>query len=108
MDGEIENVPPFLRLLYEGDRELYDLVMQSMEKCMPETGSIPKKYSLLLSMVADGVLYHPEGVEAMAEAARQAGATDQEIREALRVIYLTGGMMALANSLGALRKHPPQ
>lgn len=99
-----ENVPPFLAAMYQGDRELYDMVMGNMEKCMPQDGAIPTKYRLLMSMVADGVLFHPEGTAAMAQSARQAGATEEEINEAMRIIYLSGGMVALVNSLGAYQK----
>ena len=99
-----ENVPPFLASMYKSDRNLYDMVMDNMGTCMPEEGAIPKKYRLLMSMVADGVLFHPEGTAAMAQMARDAGATEEEINEAMRIIYLSGGMVALVNSLGAYQK----
>jgi alkylhydroperoxidase/carboxymuconolactone decarboxylase family protein YurZ len=104
MDNSIENIPPFLQPLHQNDRTLYDLVTRGMQTCLPEEGSMPHKYRLLLSMVADGVLFHPEGVTALAKNARAAGATENEINEALRVIYLSGGMVALINSLGAYYK----
>ena len=72
----MSNVPPFLQALYDNDRELYDQVMQGMELIHAEAGAVPLKYRLLFSMVADGVLFHPHGVTAMAKAARAAGATD--------------------------------
>jgi alkylhydroperoxidase/carboxymuconolactone decarboxylase family protein YurZ len=103
MNNEEQNVSPFLQTLYDADQELYEIVMESMETCMPSTGAVPEKYRLLFSMVADGVLFHPQGVTALAQAAREAGATEDEIREAVRVIYLSGGMVALVNSLGAFR-----
>lgn len=98
------NVPPFLASLYENDPLLYTAVMDNMEAFVPDEGAIPKKYRILMSMIADGVLFHPEGVTGMAEMAREAGATDQEINEAMRIIYLSGGMVALVNSLGAYKK----
>ncbi len=104
MEDKPENVPPFLMPLYQNDRLLYDLVAKGMQECLPENGAVPLKYRLLFSMVADGVLFHPEGVTALARSARQAGATPEEINEALRVIYLSGGMVALINSLGAYQK----
>jgi alkylhydroperoxidase/carboxymuconolactone decarboxylase family protein YurZ len=104
----MSNVPPFLQALYDNDRELYDQVMQGMELIHAEAGAVPLKYRLLFSMVADGVLFHPHGVTAMAKAARAAGATDAEINEAVRVIYMSGGMVALANSLGAYEKEPAE
>ena len=99
-----ENVPPFLAAMYKSDRKLYDIVMSDMGNIMPDEGAIPKKYRLLMSMVADGVLFHPSGATAMAQAAREAGATEEEINEAMRIIFLSGGMVALVNSLGAYQQ----
>jgi alkylhydroperoxidase/carboxymuconolactone decarboxylase family protein YurZ len=99
-----ESVPPFLTALYENDRILYDMVMRNMSDANPAQGAIPAKYRLLLSMVADGVLFHPSGVKALAAQARAAGATEDEIDEAVRIIYLSGGMVALINSLGAYER----
>lgn len=104
MPEENPYVPPFLMPIYQSDPLLFDLVSKGMQECIPPEGAIPLKYRLLLSMVADGVLFHPEGVTAMAASARQAGATEAEINEAVRVIYLSGGMVALINSLGAYKK----
>ena len=51
-----KNVPPFLAPIYENDPELYAAVMDNMETFIPEEGAIPKKYRVLMSMIADGVL----------------------------------------------------
>ncbi len=99
-----ESVPAFLAGVYENDPELYGMVMSDMSQANPAGGAIPAKYRLLLSMVADGVLFHPSGVKALAAQARAAGATEAEINEAMRIIYLSGGMVALINSLGAYDK----
>jgi alkylhydroperoxidase/carboxymuconolactone decarboxylase family protein YurZ len=104
MSEQNENIPPFLKPLYQSDPLLCNLVMKDMQECLPQEGAMPLKYRLLLSMVADGVLFHPEGVTALATSARQAGASEAEINEAMRVIYLSGGMVALVNSLGAYKK----
>ncbi len=104
MSDTNENIPPFLLPLNQNDPILYDLVMKGMQECLPQEGVMPLKYRLLLSMVADGVLFHPEGVTALASSARQAGASEAEINEAMRVIYLSGGMVALINSLGAYKR----
>jgi alkylhydroperoxidase/carboxymuconolactone decarboxylase family protein YurZ len=98
------DVPPFLRPIYDHDRELYDLIVRCMETAHADEGAVPKKYRLLFSMVADGMMNHPSGVAAMAKAARAAGATDAEINEAMRVIFVSGGMVALINSLGGYEK----
>ena len=104
MSEQNKNIPPFLMPLYQSDPVLYDLVSKDMQECLPQEGVLPLKYRLLLSMVADGVLFHPDGVTALASSARQAGASEAEINEAMRVIYLSGGMVALVNSMGAYKK----
>jgi alkylhydroperoxidase/carboxymuconolactone decarboxylase family protein YurZ len=78
--------------------------MKNMGEFLPENGSIPLKYRLLMSMVADGVLFHPTGVTALAQQARDAGATQDEINEAMRIIFLSGGMVALINSMGVYKE----
>lgn len=100
----MDNVPPFLKPLYDNDRELYDLVMSNLQALHGEGGSMPVKYRYLFSLVADGMMNHPHGVAAMAQAARAAGATEEEIREAMRTIFVSGGMVALVNSLSGYEK----
>jgi len=97
----LDSIPPFLRPVHDHDQELYDVIMQGMEMSHTDDGAVPKKYRLLFSLIADGMMNHPTGVVAMARAARAAGATDAEIGEAMRVIYISGGMVALLNSIGA-------
>jgi hypothetical protein len=97
----VDSIPPFLRPVYEHDSALYDVIMHGMEISHSDAGDVPKKYRLLFSLIADGMMNHPTGVVAMDRAARAAGASDAEINEAMRVIYISGGMVALLNSIGA-------
>jgi len=101
---EKKNVPVFLHSLFDADRELCEIVMQGIASIHHEDGAIPLKYRYLMSMVADGMMNHPDGVVGMANAARQAGASETEIREVMRIIYVSGGMVALMSSIGAYSK----
>jgi alkylhydroperoxidase/carboxymuconolactone decarboxylase family protein YurZ len=81
--------PDFAQYL-EADR---DFVMQD--------GAIPAKYKILMTMVVDALLAHDKGVETIANRARAAGASEEEINEAVRVAYLFGGTPALVSALNA-------
>ena len=84
--------PDFLPIL-ETEREL---VMQD--------GAIPAKYKMLMTMVCDALLGHDKGCETIANRAREAGASEAEIREAVRIAQHFGGIPALVSALGAYPK----
>lgn len=58
-------------------------------------GALPKKAKLLMVMAIDACLGSFQGVRALAEQAMQAGATRQEVAEAVRVAQYVGGASAL-------------
>jgi len=52
---------------------------------------LPKKFKILIAMALDASHGTVEGVKALAQAAIQAGATKEEVTEALRVTqYISG------------------
>jgi alkylhydroperoxidase/carboxymuconolactone decarboxylase family protein YurZ len=64
-------------------------------------GAIPAKYKLLMAMVTDAIVAHPNGVRTLANDARAAGASEAEITEAVEVGYLYGGTAALVMGANA-------
>jgi sugar phosphate isomerase/epimerase/alkylhydroperoxidase/carboxymuconolactone decarboxylase family protein YurZ len=92
-------VPPFLRPLAEGDPVLYDAVQRVQDIHHGQLGAIPLKYRLLLTVVADTLALHPSGSVACAKEALAAGATKEEIAEALRVVYAAGGLPPVLESI---------
>jgi alkylhydroperoxidase/carboxymuconolactone decarboxylase family protein YurZ len=58
-------------------------------------GALPEKTKLLMVMAIDACLGSFQGVHALAVQAMQAGATRQEVAEAVRVAYYVGGASAL-------------
>jgi alkylhydroperoxidase/carboxymuconolactone decarboxylase family protein YurZ len=66
-------------------------------------GAIPAKYKILMTMIVDALLSHPDGVTNIANRARAAGATEAEINEAVEVAYLFGGTPALVTAVNAFR-----
>lgn len=67
-------------------------------------GAIPAKYKILMTMVIDALLAHDAGVASIAKRARANGASEDEIKEAVRVAYLYGGTPALVSALNAFKK----
>jgi alkylhydroperoxidase/carboxymuconolactone decarboxylase family protein YurZ len=66
-------------------------------------GAIPAKYKILMTMIVDALLSHPDGVANIANRARAAGATEAEINETVEVAYLFGGTPALVTAVNAFR-----
>ena len=58
-------------------------------------GALPKKYKLIIALAFDAAHGAEQGVRSLAAQAIQAGATKQEIAEALRVAYFLSGIPAL-------------
>ena len=67
-------------------------------------GAIPAKYKILMTMVIDALLAHDAGVATIAKRARASGASEDEIKEAVRIAYLYGGTPALVSALNAFKK----
>ena len=89
----MEQHDPALAQLYSTNR---DFAMQD--------GAIPNKYKVLMTLLADALLGHAEGVKSIAQRARALGVSEEEICETLRVVYHFGGAPALITGLNAFRQ----
>jgi alkylhydroperoxidase/carboxymuconolactone decarboxylase family protein YurZ len=67
-------------------------ILNATEELVYFDGALPKKFKLLMGMAFDASHGAIEGVKGLALRAMQAGATKEEIIEALRVAYLFGGV----------------
>ena len=76
----------------------------SQREYVLKDGAIPAKYKILMTMIVDALLSHPDGVATIANRARTAGASEAEIQEAVEVAYLFGGTPALVTAANAFRK----
>jgi len=84
--------PEFLRLVEDtGNFALSD-------------GALPKKFKLLIAMALDTSVGAVQGVKALAQAAMQAGATKEEIREALRVAQYISGVGSVYTAAQAIEE----
>lgn len=79
-----------LKIYEDLDPKLLDMVNNTRDLALSD-GALPRKIKLLIAMVLDAVQGAPEGVKSLAREALKAGATKEEIAEALRVAqYICG------------------
>lgn len=66
--------------------------------------ALPAKTKILMTMMGDALLGHDEGVANISNQARNAGASEDEIRETIKVAFLMGGLPALVTGANAFRR----
>ena len=66
-------------------------------------GALSSSVKTLMMMVCDALLNHESGVTNLANRARALGASEEEIKEALGVAYLMGGLPAMVAGSNAFR-----
>ncbi len=90
-------------LLEENAPDLMKAVAGTRETVLVD-GALSLKVKTLMTMLCDALLAHPDGVANIANRARAAGATEEEIAETIGVAFLFGGMPALVTGSNAFRK----
>lgn len=93
-------LPPWLQPLQTRDPEFATAYLAQRERTLQD-GAIPAKYKILMTMLVDALLSHPDGVANIANRARAAGASEAEIVETVEVAYLFGGTPALVTAVNA-------
>jgi alkylhydroperoxidase/carboxymuconolactone decarboxylase family protein YurZ len=91
-----------LKTLETLDPELLKLVQNTQQFALGD-GALPRKFKLLIALALDADHGAVEGVKALAQAAMQAGATKQEIAEALRVAQYISGVGSVYTASRALK-----
>jgi len=90
--------------IYENlDPKLLKLITSSQELALAD-GALPRKFKLLIAMVLDAVNGAAEGVQSLAGQALKAGATKEEIAEALRVAQYICGVGCVYTAARALNE----
>ncbi len=92
-----------LKVYEELAPELLRLISEARDWALAD-GALPRKTKLLIAMVLDAVHGAPEGVKSLAREAIKAGATPQEIAEAIRVAQFVCGVGCLYTAGGALKE----
>ena len=90
-------------LLEENAPDLMKAVSGTRDTVLVD-GALSLKVKTLMTMLCDALLAHPDGVANIANRARAAGATEEEIAETIGVAFLFGGMPALVTGSNAFRK----
>jgi alkylhydroperoxidase/carboxymuconolactone decarboxylase family protein YurZ len=97
-----QNAPPkWITKLQQSNPEFAEMYLTQSQKILKD-GAIPAKYKILMTMVVDAIMAHPDGCCVLANRARAAGASESEIIEAIEVAYLFGGTPALVTATNAL------
>ena len=73
-----------------------------------QDGALPKKFKILIALALDAIQSASSGVRAYADRALKAGATWDEIKEALRVSYYIGFAGPLWTSIRGLEDVVPK
>lgn len=93
-------VPKFLEAYREIDPVLYETVVKVIEMANAP-GVLDRKTKLLITLALDVFKGADEGVRVLAAQAREVGATDQELAEAIRLAYYVAGFDPLKTALAA-------
>ena len=83
-----------LKVFEKTDPDLRKLVQSTNDFAFAD-GALPKKIKLLIAMALDAAHGAAEGVRSLADQALKAGATKEEIMEAVRVTQYVSGVGAV-------------
>ena len=89
-------------ILQKNAPDLLKVVNGARESVLTD-GALSLKVKTLMTMLCDALLSHPDGVANIANRARSAGATEEEIAETVGVAFLFGGMPALVTGANAFK-----
>jgi len=90
-------------ILQKNAPDLLTVVSGARESVLTD-GALSLKVKTLMTMLCDALLSHPDGVANIANRARAAGATEEEIAETVGVAFLFGGMPALVTGANAFKR----
>lgn len=91
-----------LQLIEDNDPEFANLLNNTHELAI-EQGTMPLKYRLLIAMALDASKGAEGGVMILAMQALEAGATKEEIMEAIRITQFISGIGCVYTAANALR-----
>jgi alkylhydroperoxidase/carboxymuconolactone decarboxylase family protein YurZ len=92
-----------LKVFQKLDPKLLKLVENTSELALAD-GALPRKFKLLIAMTLDASHGAVGGVTALAHSAIEAGATKEEIAEALRVAQYVCGVGCVYTAAQALKE----
>jgi len=93
--------PPFIERLAAHDSDFLDEIRPLSNSLMTD-GALPAKTKALMTLLGEALLRRDDGVRIVAALARNIGATEDEIKETVRLAFLLGGLPALSAATNAL------
>ena len=90
-------------LLEQNTPEFMKIVGDVQDAALPD-GALSHKTKTLMTMLCDALLGHDGGVATIANRARAAGASEEEIAETVGIAFLMGGLPALVTASNAFKK----
>ena len=85
------------------DPKLLSLIKEAQQLSLSD-GALSRKFKLLIVLAFDAAYGAVEGVKSLAQVAMQAGATKDEIAEALRVAQYISGVGSIYTASRALKE----
>lgn len=95
-----DRLPWFVEKFGEYDGEFYGYLKEVLDKAMA-TSVLDEKTRYLIVLALDISKGASEGVRVLAKKAREKGATEEEIKEVIRLAYYVSGMEVIKTSLAA-------
>ncbi len=92
-----------LQIFEKTDPQLLELIKSSGELALGD-GALPRKYKFLIAMALDAAAGATGGVKVLAQRAMKAGATKEEVSEALRVVYYINGVGSVHTAAPAFKE----
>ena len=97
------NVHEALKIFEKIDPKLLKLIEDTRDFAMAD-GALPGKFKLLIAMALDAAHGKVEGTRELAQQAMAAGATREQVTEALRVTQYVGGAQSMFTSGRGLKE----
>jgi alkylhydroperoxidase/carboxymuconolactone decarboxylase family protein YurZ len=98
----ISEKPGYQIILEKHAPELLKQAMGLQEKVITD-GALSAKTKMLMMVLCDALLAHPEGVAGLAQRARALGASENEIAETIAVAFLMAGLPGLVTGSNAFK-----
>ena len=92
-----------LKIFEKIDPDLLKLVENTSEFALAD-GALPRKFKILIALTLDASHGAVQGVKSLAQAALKAGATKEEITEALRVAQYVSGVGSVYTAAHAFKE----
>jgi len=93
--------PKYIEALASHDPEFAEHI-GAMRDVSRTDGELSAKYKLMIAVAVDAATNYPQGVDSLAAAAREAGATEGELAETVEVVTTLCGVQGLVTGANAL------